>query len=188
MIRLRTLATLGDVDAAARLLVAARRLNDDVTCMEACRVLVAGGIWREPLAYYERRVKMLAIYGGPDAPLHHEPIDCHELVGAIQILHGRMYVLRPESVVDIEALWRRAGLLWWPDGWDAWLAKQLYPYPDVPECVCLDAGMERGRCPGAPDEYCHYGVVTTEEGRTYAIQKECGVCNGTGRCPRCGHD
>ncbi len=236
MTRLCSLATQGDTEAARRLLVAARRLGDDATCMEACRVLVAGGQWREALAYYGWCVEALqstqrsgynSMTGRMQDDTPRVQADCHELCNAIRSLWWASWWIST-SILPIVRLFVRARRLWYPDGWlDHWGRHQarvndslyssgsdcgvrylkiwrytdahdrrlvavipeigsvnfastlIHPrmlnLPDTPECVCLEAGEERGACPD--------GTLTEAPLGTWC----CETCNGTGRCPRCGH-
>jgi hypothetical protein len=237
MVRLCSLTAQGDTGAARHLLVAAQRLDDDPTCMVACRVLVAGGEWEDPLAYYERRVETLTrgrkclfctrglanlIVGGECQHLY-GPIDCHELVNAGRRLGSSDAPRRRVQKLQVSGL-----RLWYPSGWMRWLGAQpgwtygrlvqervVYTdhyhstggvaiaedgiiqgdlhagrlIPIVPECVCLDAGMERGRCPGVSsashgDWLCYGGSVDSMYGPNG--WDKCPTCSGTGLCPRCG--
>lgn len=109
------------------------------------------------------------------------------------------------SAQTVLYLWLRALQLWWPVGWREWLIghmeglesiatdatplklstsspekikHMLKHLPEVPECICYDAGVERGRCP----------EWLVDDGGDHRRAGVCSTCDGSGECPRCGGD
>jgi len=127
-----------------------------------------------------------------------KPIDCHALCNALFRINKitdswpdrgygdpfaqRMYYAATDALD-----------MWWSEWQSRWKRSEEMWDCDVPECICLEAGVERGLCPA--DCY-EGGVVETLSSVDYLTPGSsdlaeltyatCVTCDGTGRCQRCG--